>query len=95
MRRRSDSRNRAMAACDQLDTDVLGTVRSLELEVLCAFIENVTMISDHACDPRTRDARIMFVGDAEMWRFVAACAIVRLNEELARRHDQEVGHGDK
>jgi len=95
MRRRSDSRNRAMAACDQLDTDVLGTVRSLELEVLCAMIDNVTQISNEACRPAKRDSRILFIGDAEMWRFVAACAIVRLNEELARRHDEEVDNGNE
>ena len=80
------SRNRAVAAVDQLDAELEECLGSMQLEPLCAMVENATAMSDAAAKA---GAPLAFHADRVFWRVVAACAMKRLNDELVRRHDAE------
>ena len=80
------SRNRAVAAVDQLDAELNECLSMMDLGVLCAMVDNATVMSDTASKP---GAALTFMGDRMFWRIVSACAMKRLNDELVRRHDQE------
>lgn len=85
------SRNRAVAAVDQLDADLEECLASMALEMLCAMVDNATAMSDAASKA---GAPLAFHADRAYWRIVAACALKRLNDELVRRHDEESGAPD-
>mgnify|MGYP007089739584 CR=1 FL=1 len=80
------SRNRAVAAVDQLDADLSECLSRMDLGVLCSIVENATTMSDSASKP---GPDLAFMADRMFWRIVSACAMKRLHEELVRRHDQE------
>ena len=80
------SRNRAVAAVDQLEAELSECLSSMDLGVLCAIVDNATVMSDSAAKP---GPPLAFMGERMFWRVVSACAMTRLNDELVRRHDQE------
>jgi len=80
------SRNRAVAAVDQLDADLSECLSRMDLGVLCSIVEHATIVSDAAAKP---GPALTFMGDRMFWRIVAACAMKRLNDELVIRHDAE------
>ena len=86
MRAARRSRNRAVAAVDQLDAELNECLSVMDLGVLCAMVDNATTMSDSASKP---GPDLAFMADRMFWRIVSACAMKRLNDELVRRHDQE------
>ena len=85
-------RNMAVAAVDQLDAQLDEALSRIDIDLLCAIIENVTMMSDASAKEGNS---LTFCGDRRLWRIMAACAMTRLNEELVKRHDEEVRDGDE
>lgn len=75
-----------MAAVDQLDAELDEVLGSIDLEVLCAMVDNVTLMGDSVAKT---GSDVAFAGSRQFWRVVAACATKRLNDELVRRHDAE------
>lgn len=82
----------AVSATDQLDAQLDEMLSGVDLELLCSIIDNVTMMGDVSAK---QGSSLTFCGDRRLWRLVSACAVIRLNAELVRRHDEEVGHGDQ
>ena len=91
MRATRRSRNRAVAAVDQLDAELGECLSRIDLGVLCSIVDNATVLSDAAAKP---GPPLTFMGERIFWRVVAACALKRLNDELVRRHDEESGVTD-
>ena len=58
------SRNRAVAAVDQLDADLGECLSRMDLGVLCSIVEHATIMSDAAAKP---GPALTFMGDRMFW----------------------------